>query len=134
MEKKNKVGRPNELGPSLEKAKDYLSGGYESVGEVVPTVAGLACWLGKSRTAVYDYASKSVDFSYIVEGILSMQETKLIAGGLKGDFNPTIAKLLLSKHGYSDRQEITGLDGAPLAPTKIELVAANGNSEDTTPT
>lgn len=106
--KKNPVGRPSELAQSLDKAKEYLMGGYESVGEVVPTVAGLACWLKKSRTAVYDYASQNDEFSYIVEGILSMQETKLIAGGLKGEFNPTIAKLMLTKHGYSDKQEVVG--------------------------
>lgn len=113
---KNKVGRPSELAECLEKAREYLNGGYESVGEVIPNIAGLACYLGKARSTVYEYAEKSKEFSDILEAILSLQESKLLNNGLKGDFNSTIAKLILTKHGYTDKQEVTGADGAPLIP------------------
>jgi hypothetical protein len=34
-----------------------------------------------------------------------MQEYMLIGKSLKGQYNPTITKLLLTKHGYADKSE-----------------------------
>jgi hypothetical protein len=103
---KNQVGRPSELIETLETAKQYLNGGYEQVNEVIPSIAGLACYTGKSRNNIYEYGKQSIEFKYILDAILQLQESKLINEGLKGNFNSTIAKLILSKHGYSDKQEI----------------------------
>lgn len=131
------VGRPSKMFESLGPARDYLAGGYTIDGGVIPTVAGLACYLGVSRSTVNKWAVDDKGeggFSDIVEGILSMQEFKLVNGGLKGDYNPTIAKLLLTKHGYSDKAEMahehTGKDGAPMQvvtmnPEDIKRVIEN---------
>lgn len=132
--KKNPVGRPSELAESLEKAKAYLMGGYktEVTSDVLPSVAGLACYLGKSREAMYEYGKKSKEFSDILEGILCLQENTLINKGLTGAFNPTITKLMLTKHGYSDKQAIdhTSSDGS--LPTVITLTGrTDEGSEDT---
>lgn len=115
------IGRPSKMLESIEPAMRYLRGDYAIDGGVIPTVAGLACYLGVSRSSVNKWAAEDKSeggFSDIVEGILSMQEFKLVNGGLKGDYNPTIAKLLLTKHGYSDKAELahehTGKDGAPV--------------------
>ncbi|ACJ10177.1 DNA-packaging protein [Bacteriophage APSE-2] len=111
MVSKKKMGRPSKLTVSLEKAKAYLMGEYKTVGDVVPNIAGLACYLNISRSTIYEWSSSSnVEFSDIVEGILALQENKLLNSGLKGEFNPTITKLMLSKHGYADKQE-TELSG-----------------------
>jgi len=106
MKEEKKVGRPSKLGECLVKAKEYLEGGYEQVGEVIPNIAGLACYLAVSRSTVYEYQKESKDFSDILEAILSLQESKLVNSGLLGNFNPTITKLILTKHGYSDKQEV----------------------------
>ncbi|CRL46012.1 hypothetical protein SGGMMB4_04219 [Sodalis glossinidius str. 'morsitans'] len=111
---KNKVGRPSKFAESLTKANEYLMGGYETVGDVVPSIAGLACYLGKSRSRVYEYSEQNAEFKDILEGILALQENRLINKGLQGEFNATIAKLMLTKHGYSDKQELTGKDGGAL--------------------
>ena len=37
---------------------------------------------------------------------MKKQEKDLINKGLTGDFNSTITKLILTKHGYSDKQDI----------------------------
>ena len=52
--KKNPVGRPSELLETLEKAKEYLYGGYEKFDEVIPSIAGLACYaeVGASRSRI----------------------------------------------------------------------------------
>ncbi len=132
------VGCPSKLTNELiAKAKEYLYGGYESFGDVVPSVAGLSCYLAIARSTTYEYAKhdsvQGREFSDIVEGILSLQENKLINGGLKGDFNASIAKLMLAKHGYSEKQEVdhTSSDNS-MSPTKIVLVAGGSNdgSED----
>lgn len=122
---KKKIGRPSELADCLVKAKEYLLGDYETFGDVVPSVAGLACYLGKSREAMYEYARNNEDFSDTLENIKTMQENKLINKGLTGEFNATITKLMLSNHGYSEKQEIDhqSSDGTMSPkPTRIELV------------
>lgn len=102
----NPVGRPNELLDTLAKAKVYAMGDWQVVGDVIPSVAGLACYTGKRRSTIYDYASKSEEFSDILEGILSLQENRLLNGSLSNTMNSTIAKLILTKHGYTDKQEL----------------------------
>jgi hypothetical protein len=106
MSDKNPVGRPNELLDVLELAKKYALGDWQVVGDVIPSVAGLACYTGKRRSTMYDYASKNDEFSDILEAILALQENKLLNGSLAGNLNSTIAKLILTKHGYSDKQDI----------------------------
>ena len=106
-------------------------GGYEEVGETVPNIAGLACYLSKARSRVYEYGEQNEEFKDILESILALQESKLLSGGLKGDYNPTITKLMLTKHGYSDKSEVDNKssDGSMSPkPTRIELVP--GKSDD----
>ena len=135
MATKNKVGRPSKLAESINKAKDYLMGGYETVGDVVPSVAGLACYLGISRSTAQEYAKENEEFSGTLEAIKTLQENKLINKGLVGDFNPTITKLMLANHGYSDKAEVDNKssDGSMSPkPTTIRLVGvspANGKPD-----
>ncbi|ENZ0174709.1 DNA-packaging protein [Providencia stuartii] len=133
MATETKMGRPSKFAESLAKAKEYLMGGYETVGDVIPSVAGLACYLGVSRKTVYEWVKESTDLSDTLEGILAMQENKLINKGLNGDFNPTITKLMLANHGYSEKQEVDHKSSDnSMSPTKIVLVAGGSNdgSED----
>lgn len=105
-ETKRPVGRPHELTPEIrEKALLYLLDGFKEAGDTVPTVEGLACFIGKSRRVVYKWAGEDEEFMHIVDGVMTAQGKLLINGGLLGDYNPTITKLLLTKHGYSDKVE-----------------------------
>ncbi|WP_241603766.1 DNA-packaging protein [Rosenbergiella nectarea] len=132
MATKNKVGRPSKLAESIEKAKEYLMGGFEAVGDVVPSVAGLACYLGISRSTAQEYAKDNAEFSGTLEAIKTLQENKLINKGLVGDFNPTITKLMLANHGYSDKAEIDNKssDGSMTPkPTTIQLLPVEAKRE-----
>lgn len=131
MKEEKKVGRPSKLGECLVKAKEYLEGGYEQVGEVIPNIAGLACYLAVSRSRVYEYKDKSEEFKDTFEAILALQESKLINKGLSGDFNPTITKLMLANHGYSEKvqQELTGKDGKDLLPPALNIVIGAKNEK-----
>jgi hypothetical protein len=123
-------GRPSKYSDELcRKARLYVNGGYAEAGDVVPQIAGLACELGISRDTVYDWAAdpEKQEFSDIVTQCLGAQERKLFNGSLSGELNPTISKLMLTKHGYSERiqQEVSGADGGPIKTDntwRIEIV------------
>lgn len=115
----NLGGCPSKLDDALiAKAEEYIYD-FRSNDDIVPSVAGLACYLGVSRSSVYNYKDKSDRFLDIVERVELLQEKMLINGGLKGDFNAAITKLMMAKRGYSDKQEteVTGKDGADLFPS-----------------
>lgn len=103
---KDKGGRPTKLTDELlEKAEEYVYD-FRANEDVVPSVAGLACYLEISRSSLYNYKDENARFLDIVERVELLQEKMLVNGGLMGDFNPTIAKLMMTKHGYSDKQEV----------------------------
>lgn len=90
----------------LDTAADYVVN-FADYEDAVPTVSGLAIVIGTHRDTIYDWAKQEdkSDFSDIVKMLTTNQERKLINGGLNGSMNPTIAKLLLAKHGHSDKVE-----------------------------
>lgn len=95
----------------------------------LPKAEGLALRLGVSRKILYDWAEKYPKFRDILERINSIQADRVINMALAGNYNPLIAKLLLGKHGYSEKQEVehSGKDGSPLA---ILLKEISNEKED----
>lgn len=127
-------GRPS--GYSQEKldlARAYLNGGWIEEGDTVPQVAGLAIAMGISRETVYAWAADEdkQEFSDILTRVRALQERGLVNRGLSGEFNPAITKMMLTKHGYSDKQdlEVSGPNGGP-QETKwtVEFVSAPGKT------
>lgn len=116
MVSKKKMGRPSKLAVSLEKAKAYLMGEYKTIGDAVPSVSGLACYLGISKVTALSYGKENNDFLNTLEAIKTTQENSLINKGLTGEFNPTIVKLMLSNHGYAEKQEteLSGKNGGAI--------------------
>lgn len=106
------AGRPSKYTPELiQKAKDYLSDdddiNYKSEGDVVPTVVGLAITIGVVKSTVYDWAEDTEkEFSDMLALCNTKSERALINGSLGNDMNSNIAKLMLSKHGYSESKDI----------------------------
>ena len=103
---KSNKGRPTKLTPELKaKAREYLHD-FRSNEDIIPSIAGLACYLDIARSTLYEYRDKDDDFSDILERVEQKQEQMLINGGLMSDFNATITKLMMTKHGYSDKQDV----------------------------
>ena len=99
------AGRPRTYKPDMvEKARRYIAN-HEDYDDPVPTVAGLACVLGVVRDTCYQWAKDEdkPEFSDILSELAQKQERCLVRGGLMSDFNAPIAKMMLTKHGYSDR-------------------------------
>lgn len=105
MNKKNKIGRPtNYKGEFCVKAKQYIKDFYKD--EPVPTIAGLACFLKIPRQKIYDYKKEHDEFRDIIEILLALQEKKILSGSLTNKLNSKISTLMLSKHGYSNKESI----------------------------
>lgn len=99
------MARPTDYSDEkARKARLYLES-YEDQGHAVPSVAGLAVFLGQGRRTLYSWAEQHEEFQHILEAIGAKQEQEALSKGLKGDWNATIVKLLLGKHGYSDKSE-----------------------------
>lgn len=100
-------GRLTDYTPEIvEKAWAYVDGGWKIAGDKVPSIAGLACEIGIRRETCHAWAKdENKVFSHILKAIAAKQERELINKGLDGVFNAPITKMMLSKHGYSDRVE-----------------------------
>ena len=123
-------GRPTIYGDKVITAtKKYLVE-YMRFGDVIPSIAGLACYLDVSRSTIYDWASQEdkQEFSHILANILSNQERILINKGLSGEFNSNITKLALGKHGYTDKADVTS--GGKVIPIYGGLSGNNSDEKD----
>lgn len=112
-----KMGRPTKYSEAIQAQADkYVAGGHIGEQDPVPSVAGLACYLGVNKTTLYEWAEKHPDFSNTLGACKERQEKLALMGGLTNEFNASIVKLLLANHGYSDKQQLehTGAGGAPL--------------------
>ena len=118
-------GRPSKYTPELiEAAWAYIDGGWDDGVDVIPSVAGMAVEIGVRRETCHVWANdETKEFSNIISALMEKQERVLANMGLKGSFNSTITKLLLTKHNYSDRveQDNTSSDGT-MSPNVVERV------------
>lgn len=89
----------------LQKAQEYLTDLPKD--EIVHSIEGLADYINVSRSNIYLWASQEDKqaFSDIVEQVREKQSKTLVNKGLSGDFSAPITKLMLTKHGYVDKQE-----------------------------
>lgn len=117
-------GRPTDYSPDMViKTREYIascqdkieeyhktrgdkSDSYDRIVRVkLPTLEGLAVHLGINRDTIYAWRKVHQEFSDVIDELLAKQAQELINNGLSGDYNPTIAKVLLSKHGYTEKTE-----------------------------
>lgn len=102
-------GRPTKYNKKiLTDTLDYIEN-HADYEDIVPSVAGLACHLRLAKSTIYEWADQDDkgDFSDMLGDISSKQERMLLSGGLSSDMNPTIVKLMLAKHNYSEKTEST---------------------------
>jgi len=104
------MGRPTDYGPQIvELAKAYLEQFEDSeyTKEVVPTIEGLALFLGTHRDTVYAWGKDHSEFSDIVELVRTTKSHALQNGALSNKLNASVAKLLLGHEGYREAQDVT---------------------------
>jgi len=106
-------GRPSKHTPELLiKAHEYADG-WEALGKKLPSIVGLAVHCEISKQRVYEWLKDDdkEEFRDIVARVEAMQELTLVDNGLDKTFDSSITKLMLSKHGYSDKQEVDVTSG-----------------------
>lgn len=92
-------------------AQNYLSQ-FERYGDELPTEAGLCVVLNITPKVLNEWRNDHTEFSDFLDMLSCKQEQILINKGLNKEFNPVIAKLLLSKHGYTEKtqHDVTSAD------------------------
>lgn len=121
-----KAGRPSNFNSEiLKKAEDYIakcedeiedyvkstgekSTSYQRVVRVkLPSKEGLALYLNVGMSQIQAWEEKHPEFMVTTKRILLLQKERLATGGLSGDYNPQIAKLLLaSNHGVVEKTQV----------------------------
>ena len=108
------MGRPTKLTDELKATANTYLDVYSDLGHVVPSIQGLAIFLKVAESSIYKWGDECEAFSGTLSDIKTYQHFDLVNGGLNGDHNSTIAKLMLANHGHSDKvdQTISGGDKA----------------------
>lgn len=97
----------------------------------LPTIEGLAFRLKVNKTTIYEWRKEYPEFSNLIGELLALQAERLVNEGLAGNYNATIAKVLLTKHGYREGTEVTGDAGRSLfQPTAEDRVLAEEALKD----
>jgi serine protease inhibitor len=102
------TGRPTKYSDDLiPLAEDYLEN-HIDYGDVVPMVVGLCKVIERSQSTIYNWAKDDDKpaFLDILKRIEEKQHAVLVNKGLTGEFTSPITKMMMTKHGYSDKQEI----------------------------
>lgn len=127
MTVKKKVGRPTKYNDEVQLLAEEYVDNFREHGDVVPTLAALALHLDVTINTLYNWATEdNPEFLHVFKRLELLQHKSLVNGGLAGGFNPAVTKMMMTKHGYSDKQEVdhrSGDGSMTPAPTRIELVA-----------
>lgn len=128
MNEKHAGGRPSKYSPELlAKAQEYITQ-WKKIGDVVPMLAGLAAYLEIDKDTLQEWEKDKegkLEFSAVCARVRVLQEQALINKGLSRESDASLSKILLMKHGYSDRQEIDHTTQGDKI-TRIERVIIDG--------
>lgn len=132
-------GQPTSFGEHLfDGMDDYLKPYLDYVDDLdnehaptgIPTVAGLSLRIGVAKNTVYGWKKmEAVEgdsvrtdenisyFSGLIDRLEQLQEVYAANRGLTGDYNASIAKLVMARHGYVEKVDNVSSDGS-MSPAK----------------
>jgi len=129
MAEKEVDGRPTKYDEQIQEiADDYVITYKSKYGDEVPSVCGLAVALDTTKKTLYNWSEKHKNFLHTLKKIKTTQEKALVNGGLGGQFQATIAKLMMANHGYHEKKE---LDHKVSTPVTVNIKPVE-NANDTT--
>lgn len=102
--KKKRRGRPPKVNKALvDKAILYRDNWKHKDWVAIPTVEGLGLWLGIATATIYEHQD---ELANTLSWIKQTQAELLLSKGVRGEYNASIVKLILSaKHGYIERSQ-----------------------------
>ena len=87
-----------------------------------------------SKRILYNWEQLHPQFLHALDKIRTEQQKRLLDKGLSGDYNSTIAKLILSSnHGMREKSDITTNDKdlpTPIMEIKRDVLTNNSDQED----
>ena len=103
------MARPTNWSKELEQeAWDYVRDGWKEEGHAIPSVVGLCQVIDRARSVLYKWAEdENKGFKDILDYCNESQQLTLVNGSLKNELNANISKLVLGKHGYQEKQEVS---------------------------
>jgi len=111
--KKHPGGRPTKYKPEYCDLTKYLKS--SKVKGELPSICGYAVYLGVSEKTLENWGKTKEEFFRSLRKLLTISKQTLMNKGLKGTYNSTIAKLILSSdHGMRERTDQTS-DDKPLS-------------------
>lgn len=129
-------GRPTSYNEEVQKVADHYIINFKELGDPFPSVVGLACELGVAENTLYNWskAEGNDEFLRTLAMIKATQHRKAVAGGISGEFNAAITKLVLHNHGYSDRtdQTLSAPGGGPVETNlnlKVDWISPEDKEE-----
>lgn len=137
-----KLGRPTEYSQEIiEKTLEYLSncGVFTDpdTGKIIsvnlPSIEGLAYEIKVSKNTLYEWEKKHTELKDVMDDLRAKQAQFLINNGLSGTFNPTITKVILTKHGYREGIDQTTNDKELPTPI-LNGVFSNNSTEENSET
>jgi hypothetical protein len=118
-EEKHPGGRPTKYKEEYCDVSAYLLKCKEE--EKLPTICGYAIYRGSPEKTIYAWAEKEEKFRKSLDFLLTFQKEQLLNMSLKGDYNSTIAKLMLSHNHKMIEKSATEHSGqVQLGPPVIE--------------
>lgn len=127
------VGRPTKYCDEIvQKARDYITN-YKDHEHAMPSIVGMAIVLNISKSTLYDWADQEGNaFSDILDECMDNQELTLFNNALTNQFNASIAKLALGKHGYHDKADntIAGPGGTPVQIAEVQRTIVDPKHTD----
>jgi hypothetical protein len=114
------IGRPTKYNEEiLVKTQEYIDSCEDTDADRdsdikarvnLPTIEGLAYEIKVNKDTIYEWCKEHQEFSDIIDDLRAKQAKQLVNKGLAGTYNPTIAKVLLTKHGYREGLDNTTND------------------------
>lgn len=102
-------GRPTKYKVEFVDLTNYLKH-CKAKGDL-PSKCGYAVYLRIAESTIQEWGKKHKDFSVSLRALLTISKQTLMNKGLKGKYNSTIAKLILSSdHGMTERLDATSGD------------------------
>lgn len=115
---------------SRDGKNEVLNEPYIHYNPKIPTIEGLAYELKVNKTTIYEWENKYEEFSNVIDELRNKQASQLVNKGLSGQYNSTIAKVLLTKHGYREGADLTTNDKD--LPIPLLHALHNNNSDEET--
>lgn len=122
--KKHSVGRPSLYKPEYCNLEPYLK--HCAAKDALPSKVGYAVFLGVAEDTVSNWGKANPDFLGSLRRLLTIEKQTLLNKGLRGEYNSTIAKLILSSnHGLREGTDITtGGEKIQHEPISLEVMKA----------